>query len=160
MFHDHGSDGFAVSNIVSCFLGVQWNPVNTVNNGQKKIVRINEGFLYEKCVAVLPGGQKRGRNNEVAVWRGSTILKFLDFHHVFQLTIWDFACKDIIKRVAHDSVQKPPKSGCLIDEKYFILVSFTTDKTYKSCKAISLENTLPDSRKMLLLFRNLGRGRK
>ena len=62
LFYEHGSDGFAVSNIVSCFPVVQWNLVNTVNNGPKKIVRINEGFFfYEKCMAVLPGGQKRGR---------------------------------------------------------------------------------------------------
>ena len=47
LFYEHGSDGFAVSDIVSCFLVVQWNPVNTVNNGpKKKIVRMNEGFFF------------------------------------------------------------------------------------------------------------------
>ena len=68
MFYEHGSDGFAVSNIVSCFLVVQWNLVNTVNNGPKKIVRSNDGFFFcEKCMTVLPGGLKRGRNNEVTI---------------------------------------------------------------------------------------------
>ena len=166
MFYEHGSDGFAVSNIVSCFLVEQWNLVDTVNNGPKKIVRINEGFFFTRnvwpfCQVAKKGAVKRGDHiTKVAVRRGSTVLKFLDFQHVFQLTILDFACKYIIKRDAHGSVQTPPKSGCLIHEKSFILVSFTTDKTYKSCKAISLENTLLDSRKMLLMFRNLGRGRK
>ena len=43
--------------------------------------RINEGFFFtRKCMAVLPGGQKKsGRNNQVtcyqvAVRRGSTVL--------------------------------------------------------------------------------------
>lgn len=41
LFYEHGSDGFAVSNIVSCFPVVQWNLVNTVNNGPKKSGSIN-----------------------------------------------------------------------------------------------------------------------
>ena len=58
------------------------------------------------------GAVKRGDHiTKVAVRRGSTVLKFLDFQQVFQLTILDFACKYIIKRDAHGSVQTPPKSG-------------------------------------------------
>ena len=119
MFYEHGSDGFAVSNIVSCFLVVQWNLVNTVNNGPKKIVRIDEFFFFfftrnvwPFCQVAKKGAVKRGDHiTKVAVRRGSTVLKFLDFQLVFQLTILDFACKYIIKRDAHGSVQTPPKSG-------------------------------------------------
>ena len=124
LFYEHGSDGFAVSNIVSCFLVVQWNLVNTVNNGPKKIVRINEGFFFYEtdvwpfCQVAKKGAVKRGDHiTKVAVRRGSTVLKFLDFQHVFQLTILDFACKCIIKRDAHGSVETPPKSGWIIREK-------------------------------------------
>ena len=62
-----------------------WNPVNTVTNGSKNLAvltghRINEGFFYKKlCMALLPGSQKSGRNNnrgdritEVVVRRGFT----------------------------------------------------------------------------------------
>ena len=117
LFYEHGSDGFAVSNIVSCFLVVQCNLVNTVNNGPKKIVRINGVFFFTRnvwpfCQVAKKGAVKRGDHiTKVAVRRGSTVLKFLDFQHVFQLTILDFACKYIIKRDAHGSVQTPPKSG-------------------------------------------------
>ena len=59
---------------------IQWNPVNTVTYEPKNKLavltcdRINEGFfLQEKCMAVLPDGQTKGRNNEVAVRRGSTV---------------------------------------------------------------------------------------
>ena len=45
---------------------IQWNPVNTVTNGTKKIGRTNEGFLTRQCIAVLPGSQKKSaRNKEV-----------------------------------------------------------------------------------------------
>ena len=69
-------------------------------------------------MAVLPGGQKRSRNNEVTLlprWPaggggggGSTVFKFLDFQHVFQLTILDFACKDI-KKSHTAQCRHPPK---------------------------------------------------
>ena len=42
---------------------IQWNPVNTVTDGPKKLTvltddRINEVFFFtRKCMAVLPGGQ-------------------------------------------------------------------------------------------------------
>ena len=42
---------------------IQWNPVNTVTDGPKKLAvltddRINEVFFFtRKCMAVLPGGQ-------------------------------------------------------------------------------------------------------
>ena len=47
--------------------------------GQKKLAvltgdRINKGFFTRKCMAVLPGSQKSGRNNEVTVRRGFTVL--------------------------------------------------------------------------------------
>ena len=91
--------------------------------GQKKIVRIDEGFFFTRnvwpfCQVAKKGAVKRGDHiTKVAVRRGSTVLKFLDFQHVFQLTILDFACKYIIKRDAHGSVQTPPKSGWIIHEK-------------------------------------------
>ena len=42
---------------------IQWNPVNTVTNGPKKIGRINEVvvvfFFTRKQMVVLSGGQKK-----------------------------------------------------------------------------------------------------
>ena len=38
---------------------LQWNPVNTVTNGPKKIGRISEVFLQENVWRFLPGGQKK-----------------------------------------------------------------------------------------------------
>ena len=44
---------------------IQWNPVNTVTNGPKKIGHINgvavltRVFFTRKCMEFLPGGQKK-----------------------------------------------------------------------------------------------------
>ena len=51
-------------------IGVQWNPVDTVTNGPKKIGRMNEVFFFlqENVRVVYPGGpEKGGRNNEVTL---------------------------------------------------------------------------------------------
>ena len=37
----------------------QWNPINTVTNGPKKIGRNNEVTVLTRVSAVLPGGQKK-----------------------------------------------------------------------------------------------------
>ena len=41
----------------------------------KQFGRINQGFFFftRKCMVVLPGDQKSGRNNELTVRRGSTV---------------------------------------------------------------------------------------
>ena len=56
---------------MTIFNNVQWNPVNTITNEPNKFGsingdRINEVFSFftRKCMVVLPGGQKSGRNNE------------------------------------------------------------------------------------------------
>ena len=56
---------------------LQWNPVNTVPMGQKKLTvltgdRINEGFLQENVGTFCLAAKNSGRNNEVA--GGSTVL--------------------------------------------------------------------------------------
>ena len=54
----------------------------SVNNGPKKIVRINEGFFFTRnvwpfCQVAKKGAVKRGDHiTKVAVRRGSTVLKF------------------------------------------------------------------------------------
>ena len=59
------------------FHQIQWNPVNTVTNGPKKIGRINEGCFTRKCMAVFARRPKQsGDNNEVAVRRGFTLDRF------------------------------------------------------------------------------------
>ena len=35
---------------------------------------MNEAFFTRKCMVILSGGQKSGRNNEVTVRQGSTVL--------------------------------------------------------------------------------------
>ena len=55
---------------------IQWNPVNTVTDGPKKLAvltddRINEGFFYKKMYGRFARWpNKRGRNNEVTYYRG------------------------------------------------------------------------------------------
>ena len=59
------------------------HPVNTVTNGLKKFDRIIKRltlltrviFFTRKCMAVCRAATKSGRNNEVAVGRGSTVLQ-------------------------------------------------------------------------------------
>ena len=46
-------------------------------NAPKTIDRINKGVLQEDLWRFLPGSQKSGRNNEVAVRRGSTVTNFV-----------------------------------------------------------------------------------
>ena len=50
---------------------IQWNPVNTVTNGPKKIGRINEVvvvfFLQENRWLFCRAAKKSGRNHEVTV---------------------------------------------------------------------------------------------
>ena len=61
---------------------IQWNAVDTVTNGPKKLGRFNEVtvltrvffFGEENLSRFLPGGQKSGRITEVAVRRGFTVL--------------------------------------------------------------------------------------
>ena len=85
--------------------------MSTVQMGLQSLILLVV-FLLLSCQVAKKGAVKRGDHiTKVAVRRGSTVLKFLDFQHVFQLTILDFACKYIIKRDAHGSVQTPPKSG-------------------------------------------------
>ena len=42
-------------------IGVQWNPVNKVTNGPKKILRINEVLVFftRKCTGRLPERPKK-----------------------------------------------------------------------------------------------------
>ena len=42
-------------------IGVQWNPVNKVTNGPKKILRINEVLVFftRKCMGRLPERPKK-----------------------------------------------------------------------------------------------------
>ena len=54
----------------------QWNPVNTVTNGTKKLDvftsdRINEGFLQDNVWSFSRVAKKSGRNNEVTVITGA-----------------------------------------------------------------------------------------
>ena len=66
------------------YFQIQWNPVNTVTNGPKKLAVLtgdrNKVFFTRKCKAVLPGGQKpmaalrSNRISEVAVRQGFTVI--------------------------------------------------------------------------------------
>ena len=47
---------------------LQWNPVNTVTNGPKKLGVLTRVVLKENVWWFLPGGPKSGRNNEVSVF--------------------------------------------------------------------------------------------
>ena len=60
---------------------VQWNPVNMVTNGPRKIGGINRVailtrvFFYKKMYGSFwQVANKRGRNNDAAVRRGSTVV--------------------------------------------------------------------------------------
>ena len=60
---------------------VQWNPVNMVTNGPRKIGGINRVailtrvFFYKKMYgSFCQVANKRGRNNDVAVRQGSTLV--------------------------------------------------------------------------------------
>ena len=46
---------------------LQWNPVNTVTNGPKKIGCINDSLYYKKMHGRLARQQKSGCNNEVTI---------------------------------------------------------------------------------------------
>ena len=59
---------------------LEWNPINTVTNGPKKVwlylqvTILTLGFFTRKCMAVFPGDRKKGgRNNKVAVRQGFTV---------------------------------------------------------------------------------------
>ena len=60
---------------------VQWNPVNMVTNGPRKIGSINRVailtrvFFHKKMYgSFCQVANKRGRNNDVAVRQGSTVV--------------------------------------------------------------------------------------